>query len=510
MAEALNRSVKRGVAWVVVERVVLQTLNLFTGVVLARLLTPTDFGIIGLATLFTGLASRLVQFGFGMALVQRETIRKEHISAMFMLTLGINTVIWLGLTVASPSVGRYFQNPLVGSVLAVMAFNFLIRAIGICPSALLRRAMNFKVITYGSIIDYTVNLGVAIVLAWKGFGVWSLAYGGLSGALAEKIYLFWAARWWPSLKTDREAVKDLFGFGVGVSFKSTLIYLFENADNWIVGKNLGPAALGFYEKAYNLMNMPVRELSARMNSVLFPAFARIHKERGRLRAAFQKTLLSLSLISYPIFASLIVLAPELIRVLYGPQWIRSIVPFQILCVAGLPRIVTQVTSATINASGIVTPEVSRRAIVFVLLVVGALIGSHWGLVGVATAVALVNFLAGVMIWILLTRLSAIALPDLFLAQRLPLLASLALIAVSLGTRAALAAMGRTEPILVLVLAGPLGAIAYGAVLFLLRDEPLKALAAEFGRDLKPLVARFIPGRRGGDGPSGSPPGGGTE
>lgn len=490
MAETLNQSVKRGTAWVIVERVAIQGLNISTSIVLARLLTPSDFGLMGIVTLFTGLATRLVQFGFGMALIQRETIRKEHVSAMFVLTLVINAVIWIALTVASPSVGRYFKDELVGSVLALMAFNFLIRAIGICPSALLRRAMNFRVLTTGTIIDASTNLVVSIILATRGAGVWSLAYGGLAGGLAEKVYLFWAARWWPSLRTDRQAVRDMFGYGFGISLKSTLIWLFEKSDNWIVGKNLGPAALGFYERSYNLMNMPVRELSAQLNGVLFPAFARIHKERGRLRAAFQKTVLALSLVSYPVFASLIVLASEVVRLLFGPQWIPAIVPFQILCLAGVPRIVTQVTSAIINASGTVAPEVRRRGIVLALLVVGALVGSRWGIVGVATAVAIVNFVAGVMIWVLLTRIADITLRDLLIAQRLPLLGSLALVVVSVGTRTALAAVGHTEPAVVLLLAGPLGAIAYIAVLFALRDPPLLGLVEEFRGDLAKLFGRF--------------------
>jgi PST family polysaccharide transporter len=494
VAETLSRSVKRGAAWVIVSRITLQGLNLSTSIVLARLLTPTDFGLMGIVGLFTELATVLFQFGFGMALIQRETIRKEHVSAMFLMTLGMNALIWIGLVVASPSVGRYFNNKLVGTVLSVMALNFLIRAIGVCPASLLRRAMNFKVLTYGLVIDASTNLAVSITLASQGFGVWSLAYGGLAGGLAEKVYLFWAARWWPSMRTDRQAVRDLFRYGMNISFKSTLIYLFENSDNWIVGKNLGPAALGFYERSYNLMNKPVRELSGQFSSVLFPAFSRIQTDRDRLRAAFQKTLLSLSLVGYPVFAGLIVLAPEVIRVLLGAQWIPSIVPFQILGIAGVPRIVTQVTSSIINATGTVAPEVKRRGIVLGLLVAGAFLGSHWGIVGVATAVAIVNFLAGAMIWVLLTRLSAITLADLWAAQRLSLLASVALVAVALGTRAALGAMGHAEPALVLVVAGPLGALVYVAVLFAFRDPPLVALMGEFRRDVAPLLARFRPRR----------------
>jgi PST family polysaccharide transporter len=354
--------------------------------------------------------------------------------------------------------------------------------------------MNFKVLTYGTIIDSSTNLIVSIILASQGFGVWSLAYGGLAGGLAQKIYLFWAARWWPSLRTDREAVRDMFGYGMGISLKSTLIYLFEKSDNWIVGKNLGPAALGFYERSYNLMDKSAREMSVQITSVLFPAFSRIHKERGRLRAAFQKSVLALSLVSYPVFAGLFVLAPELVPLLLGPQWIPSIVPFQILCLAGVPRIVTQVTSAIINASGTVAPEVTRRGVVLVLLVAGVLIGSQWGIVGVAVAVAIVNCVAGVMIWSLLTRIADIRLPDLLVAQRLPLLGSLALVAVSIGTRAALAAAGHAEPILVLALAGSMGAIAYAAVLLALRDPPLMALTGELRRDVASLLERFGPRR----------------
>lgn len=500
VAEDLNRSVKRGVGWLLVERVTLQALSLLSSVILARLLAPRDFGVVGVAVLFTGLASRLVYFGFGMALVQRETIRRDHIAAMFVLSLGINAVLWLGLTIASPWVGAIFRDRLAGQALAVLSLNFLIRSIGVCPSALLRRAMNFRVITYGSILDLLVKILVAIVLAWKGMGFWSLVYGELAGGLAEKIYLFVASGWWPDVRMSRAALRDLFGFGMGISFKSTLIYLYENADNYVVGRALGTTALGFYEKAYNLMNLPVRELSARMTSVLFPVFARIHRERGRLRAAFMKTTLSLSLLSYPVFASLILLAPEIIRVLYGSQWAATVFPFQILCLAGVPRILTQVASSVVNATGAVAPEVTRRGFVFVLLVAGAIVGARWGITGVAVAVALVNFTTGILMLLLLTRLSSVAVKDLLRAQRLPLAASVSLVVVGWSARWALTSWLQAGALIVLLVSLPLAWAAYLGVLFALRDEALKRLARELATDLRPLQSLLPTGWRARVGP----------
>ena len=224
MKEELNRAVKRGIGWAILERGTLQTLNFTSSVILARLLLPRDFGIMGIAILCTGLATRLMQFGFGMALIQRETIRPDHVSALFVITMLINGVICVGLIAASPFVGTYFHDPMAGTVLAVMSWNFLIRAIGVCPNAILRRRLDFRIMSTGSIIDAVVKLSLAVILAFRGMGVWSLVIGELVGGAAGKIYQAVGARWVPSLRTTRAAIRDLIGFGAGISVKSTFIY----------------------------------------------------------------------------------------------------------------------------------------------------------------------------------------------------------------------------------------------------------------------------------------------
>ncbi len=508
MAKDLGRAVKTGVVWVLFERGALQFLNVLASVVLARLLSPSDFGVMGISFLITGLATRLLYTGFG--LVQRETLRPDHISTMFVVNLAVNGFLCLAVFTAAPYVGAYFGSELVGDVLRVMSLTFVIRAFVVCPTALLRRRMDFRTRTIGSILDSVVKLALAVLLAFLDFGVWSLAYGELGGALVEKGYLIAASGWRPSLVVTRAALVDLFGFGVGISFKSTLIYLSDRVDNFIVGKSLGTASLGLYEKAYRLMDLPVRELSARMNVVLFPAFARMQGSPARLGTAYRKTVLSMSIFCYPIFGSLIVLAPQLIPLIYGPQWGATILPFQILCLAGVPRVLTQVTSSLINATGSVGREVWRRAVVLLLLLGGALAGSRWGIVGVAVAVALVNLVTLTLILLLARRVCSITMQHVFGPQLRPLVAALGLVGVQAAAGILVVDLWGASGFWVVPAGLAAGGLAYFGVLYLIRDDELQGLFEELRKDVRALLARVpLDLVRRSPGLAGGPPMGGT-
>ncbi|HTV00815.1 MAG TPA: lipopolysaccharide biosynthesis protein, partial [Luteitalea sp.] len=356
----LNRAVKRGMVWLAVERGGLQAINLITSAVLARLLGPAAFGIMGMSALFTGISRRLVNLGFGAAVIRRKEIRPDHLSTLFVLTMIVNTSICLALVAASPFAGRYFDNPLVGEVLRWMSLVFVLRAVGTVPSAVLRRRLDFESNAYASFVDAIAKLLVSVPLAWKGYGVWALVYGELAGSIADKLFLAWRAGWIPSLRVTRSAIDDLFVFGMTMSVRGVVGYVAENADNLVVGKVLGMSALGFYEKSYNLMRMPVAELSSRLGAVLFPALARIQDEPGRFRAAFRKSLLGMSLLGFPLFATLVVLGGPVIAVLYGPRWLPAVLPFQILCVSGPLRMTAQLSTSAIDACGNLRQDLWRR------------------------------------------------------------------------------------------------------------------------------------------------------
>ena len=369
MSDNFNRDVKSGMIWGVLERGGVQFCKFVAGLALARLLSPTDFGILGLSVLFTGVSGSVANLSFGMAIIQRDDVRPDHFATLFVTQLVMNTTMFLALLTISPYVGAYFGNPLVGSVLAVSSLNFLIRVLGGCPSAMLRRGRGFRALSLSNVIDAVVDVCVAVVFAVLGFGVWSLVYGALAGALVSNLYLVHASGWRPSLRMTRAAFKEMFGFGVGVSISELLTDAADRGANFVIGKVLGTAALGYFEKAQSLMNRPLRDLGKRAQRVLFPVFARIRHEQGRFRAAVRRTVMTVSLIGYPLFVSLIVLAPQVVYVLLGSQWGAAVLPFQILCITGVPRLLLQMMVMATFVTGSARTEMKRRAMMAVLTLV---------------------------------------------------------------------------------------------------------------------------------------------
>jgi len=489
-SKSFTREVKSGMAWTVIGRGGVQFFNLLSSVVLARLLSPSDFGVLGLSVLFTGVSGRASNLSFGMAIVQRDTIRPDHLATLFATMLAVNGAVFVSLVSISPWVGEYFGNPLIGHVLAVSSLNFLIRCIGVCPSAMLRRSMSFKVLSTGTILDAFFNLLLAMSLALLGFGVWSLVWAGLTAGLLSKLYLVKASGWRPSLRASRAAFKELFGFGMGVSISELITYAADRTGNFVIGKTMGTTALGYYDKAHSLMSLPARELGTRVNRVLFPVFARIHRESSRFRAAMRKTVLSLSLVGYPVFGSLIVLAPEVVAVMYGDQWTGAVLPFQILCLMSLPKLMVDVMVAAIFATGSASHEVKRRMGIAALVVVGSLVGARWGIAGVATALVIANVCGLITVLWRLRHLKLLEpFTDVVRPQRIPFVGGLALIGAERACQVWTQGLG-IGAFGVLAVSLIVGSAVYLVVVAVLKDKLLSRLLIELKGDVVPIVARM--------------------
>ncbi len=488
--ENFNRDVKAGMAWSVFERGGVQLFNFVASVILARLLSPSDFGVLGLSVLFTGVSGRVASLSFGMAILQRDDVRPDHHATLFVSQLVINSVVFLSLVLVSPWAGAYFGNPLVGKVLAVSSVNFLIRIIGGCPSVLLRRGMGFRIMSFSNVLDAFVDLCVAVPLGFLGFGVWSLVYGGLAGAFVSNIYLVRASGWRPSLRATRVAFKELSGFGLGVSIADLITYVSERTANFVVGKALGTAALGFYDKGYGLMSRPLRDLSNRVNRVLFPVFARIRNDQGRFRSAVRRTILSVSLFGYPIFFSLIVMAPQIINVLFGSQWAPAVLPFQILCATGLPRLILELMIMASFVTGSSRPEMKRRTVMAVLTLVGSVVGVRWGLGGVATAVAIVNMIGLISAVWQVHRLGLLRpVADVLKPQSIPFGGALVMVAAERACQLWALSM-EFNAFIVLAASLATGSAAYLIVVVVMRDDVLTRLLTEVKGDLAPFAARM--------------------
>jgi PST family polysaccharide transporter len=487
--ENFKKDVKAGIAWSFLERGGVQLLHFIASIILARILSPSDFGVLGVAVLFTGVSGRFASLSFGMAILQRDEVRPDHHATLFVSQLVINSTVFMALVLASPWVGEYFGNPLIGDVLALSAVNFLIRIIGGCPSVLLRRGMGFRAMSISNVLDAFVDMCVAVSMGLLGFGVWSLVYGALFGAFASNVYLVWASKWRPSLRVTRKAFNEMFRFGAGVSVADLITFASERTANFVIGKALGTAALGHYDKGYGLIARPLKDLSNRVNRVLFPVFARIRHEPGRFRSAFRRAMLGVSLLGYPVFFSLLVLAPQVIAVLFGPQWTPAIVPFQILCVSGVVKLVQELLIAVTFVSGSSGHEVKRRLAVVSLMLVSCMIGLRWGLPGVAAALVAVNAIGLVVAMWQVGRLGLLRpVADVIAPQGIPFCAAVAMVLAERGVQLWTLSVDLNA---FAVLTGSLaaGAAAYLAVIALMKDETLTNLLTDVLGDVAPLTER---------------------
>ena len=362
-------------------------LQLAVGAVLARVLSPADFGVMALALSVLSITRPLGDLGIGNAIVQRAELTERHVRTGFTVSVLFGVVLAGIVALTAPLGSLLMQDASVAPVLRVLSLGFLVGGAATVPGALLRRQLDFKRPFIVETASYLAGYGgVALVLAQSGFGVWSLVWGGLTQTLLStvaQVALVGLPR--PPALGAREAA-DLLHVGLGMTLNGCVNILALNADNLVVGRWLGPAPLGLYSRAYTLMTLPLTHAAHTLSSVLFPAFALVQGDRERLRRGYLLATRVTALVAAPAMVTLGIGAPHLVHSLYGAQWIGAVAPLQVLCVAGYFRALYHLCGAVVQAVGWVYRELRRQAVYAILTFGGALAGASYGLAGVAAGV----------------------------------------------------------------------------------------------------------------------------
>jgi O-antigen/teichoic acid export membrane protein len=357
-------------------------------VLLARLLSPEEFGLAALALIVVGLAEMVVDLGLGPALVQREEITRRQIRVAFTSSALLGLAVTLVLVAAAPLSAVLLRNEAVPEVLRWQSLLFVFAGLGATARAVLERRLDFRGLFFVSFSSYVLGYAVVgVSLALLGFGVWSLVFAALAqGVIGSGVALFLARHPMRPLLA-REELRDLLDFGLGVILNRLVVYASYNGDNFVIGRWLGSAALGLYSRAFQLMLFPLSHLQSITWNVLFSAYSRLQHDRERAAAAYLKGIQLTTLVVAPLMAGMLVAGPHLIVGLYGPQWAAAALPLQVLCAAGLLRAIYGMTGALTHAFGKVYAEFRRQALFAGLLVGASLLGSRWGITGVAIGVA---------------------------------------------------------------------------------------------------------------------------
>lgn len=378
----LDRKVVGGMAWTATVKWSSQVVVWGTTIVVARLLTPTDYGLVGMAAVFLELVTVFSEFGVGVAVVTFRDLERAKLSQLHTISviLGISGLL-IAWGVAHP-LGLFFHASRLPLVIRVAALGFPITAFRIVPYALLQKEMRFRLLAFFEGIQVIAQAVATLLLALFGFGYWALVIGLLVGRAASAFLPFVYEPMWFSRPRWRSLEAEL-RYSWHVISGRLCFYGYDNADVWIVGKILGQASLGAYSLAYSLARAPAEKLAAVTNRVALSLFSEVAMDLASVRRYLRNLTQGMALIIFPLGIGIVLVAPEFFHLALGKKWDSAIVPLQLLTLYTSFRAIRTLLSPLLNALG--KPNLVRRNSLLMLLVLPPCfyIGSHWGIVGVA-------------------------------------------------------------------------------------------------------------------------------
>ncbi|SDH17403.1 lipopolysaccharide biosynthesis protein [Nitrosomonas sp. Nm132] len=481
---SLTERATAGIVWTLAGTGGQTILKLGVLMILARLLTPAEFGVVGAAVVaitFLGIFGKL---GVAQALVQIPELTRDHLVAGFHLSLGLGLFAGLAVYLGASLVETLFQIEQLAEPIAIMALLLPLTGLQQVSEARIQRDLKFRILAMEQVASYGIGYGgVAIMLALMGYGVWALV-GGILGQGVIRAMIMMAIR--PpilGIRANRTAYRDLLRFGGGHALAEIGRTGAYQVDNLIVGRFLGAEALGLYGRAFQVVTMPTKLLGVGLLKVMFPIMSRMQSEADRLARAFLRSMGMVAMLGLPFSMLLALLAPEIVHVLLGSQWIAVIIPFQILAACIVFRVGHKLCEALVRARGAVYRLAWTQWLYMGMVSLGAYLGHFLGLEGVAAGVAVAVTLNFMVVFMLVSSLSGLSLRALGEVLLRHLVIALVVVGVAAIGLVLLRAAALNEIVRLVVVSGSV-LLLYGMI-WLVRP----AIFAEEGELLRSLLGK---------------------
>ena len=330
--EDLRGKAKRGFIWNTVERIVSNGIQFILTVILARLLSPNDYGIIAMPAIFLAIAQVLIDSGFANALIRKPDLNEKDLSTAFYFNAIVGVVAYLLLFATSPLIASFFNTPILSKLLKFSAFVVFLNSLGIVQQALLTKRMDFKSQAGISAISTFTSGAIGVWMAYSGYGVWALVFQQVSAALFRVALLWIYGKWYPIWVWSQESFHYLWNFGSKVVIIGILDSIYNNVYAFIIGKMYNAKDLGNYTRAQQFAELPANNLSGIVQRVTFPLLSEIQNDDVRLSSIFLRLFEVTSLIIFPLMFFLTAIANPFIIALLGKEWQGCVLMFQILCI----------------------------------------------------------------------------------------------------------------------------------------------------------------------------------
>jgi O-antigen/teichoic acid export membrane protein len=485
----LTERMLKGVAWSGLTSILLLGLKFISVAILARLLSPRDYGVVGGAFIAVELAAMLCGLGLAPALIQRKVVERDHIATALGVSLALSCVIGAALWLAAPFVATLMRIEALTDVVRLLAFATPLGAFNLICEALLARNMRFRAVSLCLLFSFSVAVCVvAVPMAFAGFGYWSLVAMQIAEMSIGALAFGFAARKLLVLPGfSARAFRELWPMSLGFSLTRPFGYLVNNTAKFLIARLMGAEALGLFTRAAFLSDNAGNLFNNIARIVAFPAMAQLQNDRERLRSGFLKGLSLTAMATIPTSAFSIVFAQELVDIILGPKWDEAVLPFALLATSLYFRLGNKLSYAVLQALGQPYRVIKIHCAVVAILALGILTTYDHGLATVCTVVPLAFGSAFVMTVRLVSRVIEMSIGAIFRAHVIPMLLALVVVAIGIGTKAMLV----DQSSIVIVALGALAVVSSVlALLYFVPEKALGRLDAEGHRTLPSLKFAF--------------------
>jgi O-antigen/teichoic acid export membrane protein len=478
---SLKKKTVHGLSWSMADNVLALGIQFVVGILLARLLSPAEFGLVGMTAIFTAVGQSFVDSGFSSALIRKKACSQAEYSTVFYYNLAMGVALYAVLFTSAPLISRFFGEPRLTALVRAIGVGMVISAFTQIPRTRLIRDIDFKRQTVITSVSAAVAGAAGITLALRGWGVWSLVWLGIVGRLVETLLFWGSGRWLPSWVFSGAAFREMFGFGCKIMVSGLINTIYENTYYVIIGKYFSAADLGFYTRAKRFTDLIGPNWTGVLQRVTFPALSSIGEEIDRLRSSYRRVIMSATLISFTLTLGMAACARAMVIGLLGQRWAPCVLYLQLLCLVGLLYPLHALNLNMLMVKGrsdlFLRLEIYKKVLAIPAIVTGAV----FGIVPMLIAMAALSLIA----FLLNSYYSGRLIGYSTLAQIRDVWPSLRIAAAIALTMSAAGALRSPHPLAVLGIQAAVGGLAAAAVGLWSRLEAVR----EFRSILLPAVQR---------------------
>lgn len=379
----LKQKAAAGMIWTTIQKFSKIGIGFVSGIILARLLTPYDYGCIGMLTVFISLSEAFIDTGFGSALIQKKNPTQTDYTTVFYWNIALSLFFYAVLYFLAPAIAGFYKIPILSDVLRVQGVILFIYAFNIIQRNQLRKQLKFKVLAVVRIFTSVVALVVTIVMALMGFGVWALVVQYLIAATIPMIVFWFYTKWHPTWSFSWKSFKELFGFGFFMFLSQLIDTLSSQIQNLLIGRFFSPVTLGYYSKGQSTERLASNTISGVMTSVTYPLYAEVQNDLPRMCNMIKRLTSTIAFLTFPLLSLLIVVAKPIFVILYSDRWVESVPFFQLLCIAGMATCISAVNYQSIAAVGksrlMFKWTIIKRFVGISAIIIGLFSYGIWGL-----------------------------------------------------------------------------------------------------------------------------------